>query len=212
MITKHFWRTGESARLPLILALLVLATAAGGAPLRLALRFDRIAIDHGQWWRFLGAHFVHLSLAHTLVNVLGLATLALLCPQRLPWTLALRRVLWLGLGIGLCLYHLAPAVTDYVGLSGVLHGLFVLGLVPPALRADRYALAALAVLVAKLVAEHVWGASTAEGALIGGHVVTQAHLYGAVLALAYGIVFGSFGGREAARLERAQNTSPRNST
>lgn len=214
MITKHFWRSGD-AGLPILLGVLVMLTALGGEPLRALLRYERIAVGHGEWWRLLSAHLVHLNLWHTLLNVLGLVTLALLCPQRLPWTLMLRRLLWLGFGVSLCLYHFAPAVPDYVGLSGVLHGLFVLGLVPPALRADRYALAALALLLAKLVAEQVWGASAAEGELIGGYVVTQAHLYGAVLALAYGIFFGSFGGREAARLERytqQQESSPRNST
>ena len=57
---------------------------------------------------------------------------------------------WLSLAISALLFVAAPTVNRYVGLSGVLHGLFVLGLVPMARSGDRVAMAGLLLLFAKL--------------------------------------------------------------
>lgn len=209
MITKRLCHSLAAAWQPLLLAVLVLLLAAGGEPLRAALAFDREAIGAGQWWLLLSGHFVHLGAVHTLLNALGLLALALLCPQRLPPLIALRRLGLLCLGTGLSLYYFAPSLRHYVGLSGVLHGLFVLGLLPAALRRDRWALAALLYLAAKLLIEWLYGAPASEEAMIGGPVATVAHRCGVLVALAYGLAFGSFRGREAARLEHYNQTHSR---
>src|ERR687898_192895 len=52
-------------------ALLLLPEAAGDAA-RSALRYDRSGLEAGEWWRLLTAHFVHLSLKHAVLNMLGL--------------------------------------------------------------------------------------------------------------------------------------------
>jgi len=64
-------------------------------------------------------------------------------PAALSW-----RVGGLALGISLCLWWLSPSALPYLGLSGVLYGLFVLGLAPQALQRDGYALVALVVITA----------------------------------------------------------------
>src|SRR6185369_4054684 len=43
----------------------------GGDATRAALRYDRMAIAAGEWWRLITAHFVHIDLEHTLLNVMG---------------------------------------------------------------------------------------------------------------------------------------------
>lgn len=209
MITKRLWHSLAAAWQPLLLAALVLLLAAGGESLREALAFDREAISAGQWWRLLSGHFVHLSGVHAALNALGLLALALLCPQRLPPWLALRRLLLLCLATGLSLYYFAPSLRHYVGLSGVLHGLFVLGLLPAALGRDRWALAALLYIAAKLIVEALFGAPASEEALIGGPVATVAHRCGVLAALAYGLAFGSFRGREMLRIEHYNQTPSR---
>src|SRR6266436_3351375 len=52
-------------------AVLILPVVTGEAG-REALRYDRVALAAGQWWRLLSAHIVHLDLDHAVLNSLGL--------------------------------------------------------------------------------------------------------------------------------------------
>lgn len=178
--------------LPLTVGLVVVALAIGGRPVTDMLAYGREALVDGQWWRALSGHFVHLGAVHAALNLGGLAALLLLCPHQPPAREWLRRIGWLSLAISALLFVAAPTVNRYVGLSGVLHGLFVLGLVPMARSGDRVAMAGLLLLFAKLAWEQAMGPSADEERLIGGNVVTLAHLFGTLAALVYGFAFGIF--------------------
>src|SRR5687768_13696222 len=54
---------------------LLLALELAGEAGRMALRYDRTALAHGEGWRLVTGHFVHLSLAHAVLNSLGVALL-----------------------------------------------------------------------------------------------------------------------------------------
>jgi membrane associated rhomboid family serine protease len=60
------------------LALLCLAFAAGGDEARELGRYERLAIENGEYWRLVTAHLVHLSAGHLWPNVAALAILGLL--------------------------------------------------------------------------------------------------------------------------------------
>ncbi len=184
---------------PLALMLLLLLTELLGDAGRAWLSFDRDAIANGQWWRFVTGNFVHLGWYHWLLNELGLLVLVLLCPQVLPWRIWLRRLFCLSLGMTLGLYLFVPELRNYVGLSGVIHGLFVLGLMPQVLKRDLIALGCLAYLLGKIGWELVAGAPVSDEAAIGGRVAVESHLFGVLAAFAYGMLFRSFTGREARR-------------
>ena len=123
---------------PGLFMLLLLLTELGGPAVREALQYERAAVEAGQWWRLVTCSFVHLGSGyhlgplhwHWLLNELGLAIYVMLCPERLSVAVWCRRVLLLALGMGLALHFWVPALQQYVGMSGVIHGLFVLGLVP----------------------------------------------------------------------------------
>lgn len=178
---------------PLALMLLVLALGAGGETARVALRYDSEAIAGGQWWRLLTGNFVHLGWWHLFLNELGVIVLALLCPEPLAWKVWLRRLLLLGLGMSLCLYFLVPEVRWYVGLSGVMHGLFVLGLGRQVwVGKDLIAAGCLAYLVGKIAWELCAGAPVSDEVAIGGSVLVESHLYGTLSAVVYGLAFRVF--------------------
>jgi len=166
------------------LALLLLLMQIGGEAVQWALRLDAAALSRGQWWRFPTAHLVHLGWTHAALNAAGVMVCCALSPalfdDRLPW-----RVGALAVGISLCLWGFSPGMLPYVGFSGVLYGLFVLGLAPQAWRRDPYATTALGLITIWMLWQ--WGAGPigAEERLIGGPIASVAHVYGYGLAALY---------------------------
>ena len=190
---------------PLALMLFIALLGVGGEPWIEALRYDRAAIAAGEWYRLITGNLVHLpgntiewqgfrfhGPWHLFLNELGVLVLVLLCPERLSTAVWLRRVLLLGLGMSLGLYFFAPSMHWYVGLSGAMHGLFLLGLMPQVLKKDIVALGCVIYLLGKLGYELYAGAPVSDEAAIGGKVALESHLWGAVSGLVYGIVFRSF--------------------
>jgi rhomboid family GlyGly-CTERM serine protease len=144
------------------------------------LEYDRAALAQGQWWRLATGHLVHLSWAHLWLNLAGLALIWVLFRNALTtlgWIAALSGSMF---GVSLGLLLLQPNLVTYVGLSGVLHGLMSAGATAAVRRGERAAIIMLVALGAKIGFESVHGAASATEALIGGRVVTAAHLYGAI--------------------------------
>ena len=193
MITNADYRPAAVWLPPLVLMLLILLLGLGGDDARALLRFDRAAIDAGQWWRLLSCNFVHLGWWHLFLNEMGLLVLLLLCPERLsPWVWA-RRVVLIGLGMSAGLYFFVPGTQWYVGMSGAIHGLFLLGLGRQIVAGrDLIAAGCLAYLVGKIAWEMVVGVPVSDEAAIGGSVLVESHLYGSLSALIYGLIFGAF--------------------
>jgi rhomboid family GlyGly-CTERM serine protease len=178
-------RPGLLARhaVPLSLALLAIAAMVGGRELRLWLRFDREAILHGEVWRLVTAHFAHLGWSHLAMNLAGLALIWLLFHRVYTtgqWLAALA-VSMLGVGAGVLAF--LPAVHWYVGLSGVLHGLFVAGALASLAAGYRAELLLLGLLVVKLAWEQVHGALPGSEGFAGGTVLVESHLFGAIAGL-----------------------------
>lgn len=205
MITNAAYRSPAVWLPPVALMALLGLLALGGEPVRAALRYDRAAVDAGEWWRLLSCSFVHLGWWHLALNEIGLLVLVLLCPEPLPWPVWVRRIVLLGLGMGLGLHALVPSTRWYVGMSGVIHGLFLLGLVRQVVR-DRDLIAAgcIAYLVGKIAWEMASGVPVSDEAAIGGKVLVESHLYGTLSAVAYGLIFGAFTRVETFRRPRKQ--------
>lgn len=149
----------------------------GGEAARVALRYERIALAAGEWWRLLSAHVVHLDLEHAVLNALGMV---------LMWALFARDyspLRWLaiyvvsGLTISAGLWFLNPEVEWYVGASGALHGVMTAGTLAHLRRRDLDSWILAAFIVLKLGYEQFAGAMPfAEGAT----TIKDAHLYGAI--------------------------------
>jgi rhomboid family GlyGly-CTERM serine protease len=200
------WRARSSAgwRFAALASLLVLALQAGGQELRLLLQYDRAGLQAGEGYRLVTGHWVHLDWAHALLNVAGLWLLAVLDAGRTGLRWQALRCLLLCLAVGGALYACNPEVGWYVGLSGVLHGLFVIVLVQIVLRqrTDPLAALVLALLIGKLAWEHYHGALT-QG-LLQTPVIVAAHSYGALAGFGYAALAAV-----VARAHRGQAHNPR---
>lgn len=148
-----------------------------------ALRYDRDALLGGELWRLLTGHLIHLGWVHWALNAVGLILCALLAEVPLtPWALVLR-VTKLGLGVSLMLLVFDSQWSHYVGLSGVLYGLFVLVLWPQARRREPIGIVALCIVIGWMLWQTTAGPAQSEMELIGGRIVAHAHLFGVVSAV-----------------------------
>lgn len=148
-----------------------------------ALRFDRQQISEGDYWLLLSAHFVHLNWSHFVLNMSGLVLVALFFNRYLSPASWILFTLFSALFTGLALYLFNPELYFYVGLSGVLHGLFILGAGYECRQFAKSGIVLLVLIGGKLFWEQYAGALPGSESMSGGHVVVDAHLYGAVSGL-----------------------------
>jgi rhomboid family GlyGly-CTERM serine protease len=162
----------------LLLVLFVACVVLQWSGLAQSLRYDRIAIHGGQWYRLLSANLLHLNAIHLWLNMAGLLLVAIFFSRYLSvlrWSVLLVLV---AAGVTLGLYWFKPQLIYYVGLSGVLHGLFAAGSLAEIRRFPLSGWLLLLVLVAKLVWEQLYGAVPGSASLIHGRVEVDSHLYG----------------------------------
>ena len=154
--------------------------AAGGDGARELGRYQRDAIESGEYWRLVTGHLVHLGFGHLWPNLAALAIIGLLFED------VFRTADWLRVGaasaaaIDLGLYVLEPNVAWYVGLSGVLHGYVAAGALALLVRREKLGAVLAIGVAAKLTFEQVVGPVPFTAESVGGPVVVAAHLYGVV--------------------------------
>jgi rhomboid family GlyGly-CTERM serine protease len=181
------WAPYRPFVVPALIAGLAACAEAFGEPGREWLRYDRASIADGELWRLVTGHLVHLGLSHALMNIAALAVLTLVLARYLrplDW-------LWLYLvsafAIDGGLFWLSPNVVWYVGLSGVLHGVWA-GATVCAWREDKRPAAMLtALILIKLSYETWFGPVPMTGAVADGPVIAVAHAYGAIGGACWGL-------------------------
>lgn len=166
--------------LPIALVLLTLVIALAGPDYNQLLRYEYRAISDGEIWRVITGQLAHLSDTHLLLNLMSLA---------LIWGLFWRTYTplgWLGLffmsalATGCGLYFINPEIGWYVGLSGLLHGMFIGGAIGQIRQGNYREGILLAVVVIKLIWEQFYGAMPGSADMAGGEVIVESHLYGAI--------------------------------
>ncbi len=166
--------------LALVLTGLCLALQAGGESAQELFQFQREGLAQGQLWRLFTGHFIHLGWSHALMNLAALGLLVYLLAEGLEAASLLGLIVASSLAVDAGLWFLQPELEWYVGLSGVLHGLFAgLLLLQWFCRRERY-LWLILLLSVKLGWEGMTGPLPMTADLAGGPVVTVAHLYGAL--------------------------------
>lgn len=166
--------------LPAALALLLAAVSLGGERGVLWLRYDRLLIADGEWWRLITSHLVHTGTGHLLLNLAGLLVIFLAFGPLYPPQSWLLGLLICMASISTAQLFFCPELQWYVGFSGVLHGLAAMGFVGGIRNGDRLCVIGLTALLAKLLLEQLYGPSAQTVHLIHAPVIVNAHLYGAV--------------------------------
>ncbi|MCK5819919.1 MAG: rhombosortase [Psychromonas sp.] len=154
----------------------------------LYLAYYHSSIARLEVWRFFTASFCHTNFNHFLMNVIGLTItpfLFLETYQKFPlWPL----ILFNSLFIGLAIFFIDPTILSYVGLSGVLHGLFSYGVMNDIARKDKWGWILGFGIVTKVVYEQCFGAAQVTIEEINAPVLINAHLYGVIAGILFYLI------------------------
>ena len=177
--------------IPVIIALVSLGLQV--ADLVPQFRYSRSLIEQGHWWLLITGNLVHLGWGHLVLNLAGLAMVWWFFIDDLrawEWLLVLPIS---GLFVTLGLYLFDVHLIWYVGLSGLLHGLFVAGGIRLLSKELGFAVVLLGVLAGKLAYEQFFGSLPGTSEMSGGPVVVNSHLYGAIGGEVSGILISLIG-------------------
>lgn len=173
--------------LPALVALAALGAQLVGAPMRDVMEYERSLILDGQIWRLVSGHLVHLGWRHLGVNLSALLLIWLLFGTNIRGAFGLFLIFMTALCTSLFFLIFHPNITWYLGLSGIIHGLFAAGSIL-ILRDQRWiASAAIALLIGKLGLEVLHGTPSYLEGWYGGKILIQSHQYGALVGLSVAI-------------------------
>lgn len=142
--------------------------------------YDRNQLDNFQWWRLITGHFLHTNSPHLLLNTAGVALLWALHGHYYNASRYLIQLLVLCLGTAIGLYLFDQQMQWFVGLSGVLHGLFIIGAYFDIKHSFKIGWLMLIGVWIKVIHEQIFGASEEVAELIAANVAVDAHLFGTI--------------------------------
>ncbi|MBL4910098.1 MAG: rhombosortase [Alteromonadaceae bacterium] len=187
---KRAWPISVQALLvPALIILLALLAFIFNDQLIDLLVYQRSAITEGQWWRLLSGHFFHTNLNHLLLNLAALIMLWALHGHFYTIKIYSALFLFSALSCSLGLYFFDTSLQQYVGLSGVLHGIFVFGAIMDIKQGDKTGYLLFIGVWLKIAHEQFFGASADVVNLIGANVAVNAHLWGAIGGLIFSVMY-----------------------
>ena len=147
--------------------------------------YQRKLITSGELWRLFSGHFLHTNFYHLLLNLAALVMLWFLHGSFYNQANMLILFVFCALVTSLGLYYFNPDLHQYVGLSGVLHGIFVFGAMMDIRAKEKTGYLLFLGVWLKIAHEQIYGASTDVSDLINANVAVDAHLWGAVGGLLF---------------------------
>lgn len=154
------------------------------------LQFDRERVLAGEWWRLLTGQIIHYGAYHLAMNLAAL----LLCGYVFLYSCKLSTysllLITLGVGVGAGIYWGNRELSYYAGLSGILHGIIVFGLLLTLKQTPWINSAGLILVLAKLWQEQASDYQATDlQQLLPVPVAVDAHLYGALAGLLFSGAF-----------------------
>ncbi|MBU2892996.1 rhombosortase [Colwellia sp. D2M02] len=186
---KQIKCTWQSFAVPLFIAIVALLAFTVDSLLSEYFVYQRQLISQGEVWRLLSGHFFHTNGYHLLLNIMALLLLSLLHSKF--YTIKRYSLLFLFCAVfcSLALYLFEPSLIQYVGLSGVLHGVFAWGALMDVRHGDKTGYLLLSGVMVKILHEQYYGANNELSELINASVAINAHLWGAIAGLIFFILY-----------------------
>ena len=176
MLNLPFEKRFISAPIILIISAIVIFAT----PLSELFEYNRTLFATGEYWRIITGHFSHSNGYHLMLNLAGVVLIWALHGEYYDskkYALALF-LLALYSGGGLFIFY--PQNTLYNGLSGVLHGLIIIGALTDCQKGMKTGYLLFIGVWLKIAWEQYTGPSAELGELIEARVAIEAHLIGAV--------------------------------
>jgi rhomboid family GlyGly-CTERM serine protease len=142
--------------------------------------YQRNLVNQGEIWRIFTGHFFHTNGFHFILN--GAAVIMLWALHGHFYTLKKYSIVFIvsTLVCSIGIHWFSLNINQYVGLSGVLHGLFIWGAIEDIKAKERTGYLLLIGVILKIAHEQFYGASEDVASLIGASVAINAHLWGAI--------------------------------
>nr|WP_301337898.1 rhombosortase [Vibrio sp. RE86] len=169
----------------MLIAVSVTCLALQFEPMASLVNWHRYLILDGQWWRILSGNFTHTNFAHLGMNLAGLWVISYIFKPSERTLLAL--LLTIGVSVGLL--NFLSDMKGYVGLSGLLHGLFAYFALQESLNGRKSSWLLVLGVIAKVTWEMTVGASQSTSDLINARVAVEAHLFGVVSGFALALFY-----------------------
>jgi rhomboid family GlyGly-CTERM serine protease len=154
-----------------------------------ALVYQRELITTGEVWRLLSGHLLHTNGYHLLLNLAGLLMLWALHGRFYSIKNYIVLFLFCSIMTSIGIYVFDPTLIQYVGLSGVLHGIFVFGALMDINVKDKSGYLLFLGVWLKIAHEQYYGANVDVSNLIEANVAVNAHLWGALSGLLFSFIY-----------------------
>ena len=151
--------------------------------------FHREMINQGELWRIFTGHLLHTNGYHLLLNLSALVLLWALHGQFYTIKNYSALFLFCSFSTSVGVFFDDVSLIQYVGLSGVLHGIFVFGSMMDIAMKDKTGYLLFIGVWLKIAHEQIYGASSDVSELIEAGVAVDAHLWGAVGGFVFSTVY-----------------------
>ncbi len=179
--------TVQNSFLPFLITLLALLAFFFNNTFIDTLVYQRNLIAKGEIWRLFTGHFFHTNSYHLLLNLTALWMLWGLHKHYYRINCYAMLFISSALVCSIGLYYYSTDLIRYVGLSGVLHGIFVWGAIIDIKHHDKTGYLLFLGVLLKIIYEQLYGASSEVANLIAANVAVDAHLWGAVGGLLFAL-------------------------
>ena len=178
--SRHTLSIQQLGIIPTLAALLLLALHNLPEAVFQQLNFQRDLIFNGELWRLVTANFIHSNYWHLLLNLAGFSVLWLLHHIHFNAWRYIALLLAASLLSSSLILFFVPELDHYIGLSGSLHAMVLLGALYDIKAKMMTGWLLLLLTLGKVTYEQWYGPDVELAQLIAAKVAIDAHLYGAI--------------------------------